>query len=84
MLRRLSQWAWLMLVGASRYFVNTGAAGLFWVVTGRGKLANGYETFSSRTGRNALQGKRWALLAEKVIDGLFGEGHCRNSIETVG
>lgn len=81
MVGRFLQWAWLMLSGFSRYVINTGLAGLFWVVTGRGKLARGFETFSSRTGRNAIQGKRWALLAEKIIDGFLGDGHCRANIE---
>lgn len=38
------------------------------------------ETISSRTGRHALEGKSWALALEKVIDAVFGEGHCRRSI----
>lgn len=84
MLGRLAAWAWLVLVGASRFIANTICAGLFWVATGRGKLPNGYETFSSRVGRNALQYKMWALIAEQMIDGLFGAGHCRSSIETFG
>ena len=81
MLGRLTEWLWAVLVGFSRYVVNTIVAGLFWVVTGRGKLTRGDETFSSRVGRNAIQGKRWALLAEKIIDGFLGERHCRRSIE---
>ena len=44
------------------------------------------ETISSAVGRKALAGRRWALLAERVIDALFlrltGErGHCRANIE---
>lgn len=40
-------------------------------------------TISGEVGFAASQGKRWGLVAEKVIDGMpwFGEGHCRNSIE---
>lgn len=40
-------------------------------------------TVSGEVGYAALNGKRWGLVAEKVIDGMpwFGEGHCRNSIE---
>jgi hypothetical protein len=40
------------------------------------------ETISSRVGRNAIAGKKWALIAEKVINALFGAGHCRRAIET--
>jgi len=44
------------------------------------------ETISSRVGRGALKGKRWALILESIIDRLFvwlGEppGHCRAHIE---
>lgn len=42
------------------------------------------ETISSRVGRNALEGKRWALILEKPINWLaltfFGQAdHCRAS-----
>lgn len=45
------------------------------------------ETLSSRVGRAAMAGKRWALIAERVIDALFlilgdGPGHCRRNIGT--
>lgn len=44
------------------------------------------ETISSKVGRMAIRGKRWALVAERAIDWLFerlGEepGHCRREIE---
>lgn len=44
------------------------------------------ETISSRVGKAALNGKRWALVAEHLINALFlavtGErDHCRNNIE---
>lgn len=44
------------------------------------------ETISSRVGRASIAGKRWARLAESMIDHLFmllGEApeHCRRSIE---
>lgn len=44
------------------------------------------ETISSAVGRKAIRGARWALVVERVIDGLFywltGEvGHCRANIE---
>lgn len=45
------------------------------------------ETISSRIGRGAIKGHRWALIAEAVIDGLFmilgaGPDHCRRNVET--
>ena len=44
------------------------------------------ETISSRVGRNAIHGKKWALIAEKVINALFWvvarqRNHCRAHIE---
>lgn len=41
------------------------------------------ETISSRVGRNAIAGKKWALIAEKVINALFWfqPNHCRTHIE---
>lgn len=43
------------------------------------------ETISSRVGRNAMEGDRWALIAEKVINFIFDRlgdyNHCRNRIE---
>lgn len=44
------------------------------------------ETISSRVGRASRAGKRWARIAERIIDRLFmwlGEapGHCGRSIE---
>lgn len=81
MLGRLVRWIGIVLVGVTQFGINTLCAGLFWVVTGRGKLSDPDETFSSRVGRNAVAGKRWALIAEKVIDALLGANHCRDSIE---
>ena len=45
------------------------------------------ETISSYVGRGAIAGRRWALIAERIIDLLFvqlGEepGHCRRNVET--
>jgi len=61
-------------------------AGWTYVWLGRGKCPNADETISSRVGRNAAQGKRWALCCERVIDWgayvIAGQrGHCRASIE---
>lgn len=40
-------------------------------------------TISGRVGYAAIQGKRWALIMEKIINTLFffQEDHCRKSIE---
>ncbi len=49
-------------------------------------LGNPDETISSRVGKAALEGKRWALIARAVIDWLFlslagQSNHCAESIE---
>lgn len=38
-------------------------------------------TISGEVGYAAYLGKRWALVAQKVIDTFFGAGHCQRSIE---
>ncbi len=78
-LGRLGRWAYLVAIALTQGVVNTVLAGLWWVITGRGDQPDPDEPFSSRVGRNAIAGKRWALIAERLIDGLLGAGHCRAS-----
>lgn len=79
MWRRFHRWLWLFGVALTQGIVNTTLVGLWWVITGRGTEPDPDESFSSRVGRNALAGRGWALIAERVIDGLLGAGHCRGS-----
>ena len=50
-----------------------------------GKCPSADETISSVVGRKAEKGRKWAIVAEKIIDGLFSllgqKNHCRDSIE---
>lgn len=78
-LRRFCRWLFLFGVALTQGIVNTTIAGLWWVITGRGHEPDPDEPFSSRVGRNAIAGKKWALLAEVIVDGIFGAGHCRAS-----
>jgi hypothetical protein len=41
---------------------------------------NPWETISSSVGKQAAQGVRWALVVEKIIDAVMGQGHCRRNI----
>ena len=42
-------------------------------------------SFSARTGAAAIQGKRWALVAERVINAvLFSRNHCREHAREEG
>lgn len=79
MLARARRWLFLFGVALTQGIVNTTVAGLWWVITGRGSEPDPDEPFSSRVGRNAIKGRAWALFAEKIVDGIFGEGHCRQS-----
>jgi hypothetical protein len=60
---------WLRVLIAIDQLVNTILGG------------NEDETISSRVGRHAVAGDRWALAAEVVIDAVLGTGHCRRAIE---
>lgn len=76
---RFTRWLYLFGIALTQGIVNTTLAGLWWVITGEGREPDPDEPFSSRVGRNAIAGKRWALIAEKLIDGILGAGHCRAS-----
>ncbi len=39
------------------------------------------ETVSSRVGKAAQAGSRTGLALEWCLDGVFGRGHCRSSVE---
>lgn len=53
-----------------------------YALLGRGDPPNADETISSRVGRAAMRQKKWALIAEKVINALFwfSPDHCRRCI----
>lgn len=84
MIARFKLWlrAWLV---AWDQLAMVGTCFFTFVLLGRGKAPNEDETISSRVGRAAIRGKRWALVCEAVIDWIFarlGErGHCRNAVE---
>jgi hypothetical protein len=79
MAKRFKRWAYLFAIALTQGIVNTTIAGLWWVITGSGQEPDPDEPFSSRVGRNAIAGKRWALVAEYLIDAVLGAGHCRAS-----
>jgi hypothetical protein len=76
---RFKHWLFLFGIAVTQGIINVTIAGLWWVITGNGAAPDPDEAFSSRIGRYAMQGKRWALVMEKVIDRIFGAGHCRQS-----
>lgn len=84
MIARLKAWlhAWLLTLdqlacvtlSAPKYLIRGGPC------------PSPYETISSKVGRMANAGHRWALIAQRLIDGLFEllgarPGHCQRSIE---
>ena len=46
-----------------------------YVITGR-NLPSAHETISAWVGRSAAAGQGWATEAQKLIDSIFGAGHC--------
>ena len=60
------------------YFINI----LLWIDIGFNVFVmagSPYETISSRVGKNAKKGKKWAILLKKIIDFLLGKEHCTKS-----
>lgn len=81
---RFRSWGWQFLIALDQ-LAHVLICFATYVVLGRGDCPVADETISSRVGRAAVLGKRWALLLETVIDRLFvalGDkpGHCRRSI----
>jgi hypothetical protein len=84
MRERFKLWLWQWLIALDQF---AGVGCTFWtyVLLGRGKPPNADETISSRVGRAAVAGKRWGLVAERIINRLarwVGDApdHCRRCI----
>lgn len=87
MLERFGPWLRQFAISVDQLVLVLICFGTF-VVLGRGSCPNADETISSRVGRNAMRGARWARAAEWVIDRMFmafgdAPGHCRRSIERI-
>ncbi|ARS29090.1 hypothetical protein [Sphingomonas sp. KC8] len=83
MIRRLTRWLWALAVSLDQ-LAHVLLSGPKYLLLG-GPAPNPDETISSKVGRMAVAGKRWALIAEAVIDWIFirlgdGPGHCRRNI----
>lgn len=77
---RLRMWLLSLLIALDQ-FVHVLLAGPKYILIG-GARPDPDETISGKVGRSAARGKRWARVAEWIIDGLFrllgaGRGHCR-------
>jgi hypothetical protein len=46
-----------------------------YIITGY-NLPSAHETISAWVGGSAKSGYRWALVAQDLIDDIFGKGHC--------
>lgn len=84
MFTRFRRWLLELLISIDQFFHVLLGGPKFILVGGPHPCAD--ETISSKIGRSSIAGKRWAKVAEKLIDGLFliltGQpGHCRRSIE---
>src|SRR3546814_15179689 len=84
MLTRFRLWFVVMLISWDQWF-HCLFAGPKYIIVG-GPKPNPDETISSKVGRQAIRGKRWALLCEAVIEWFFcrlgsDKGHCRAKIQ---
>lgn len=80
MARRILIWV-RALLGALDQLAHVVLGGPKFILFG-GPVPDRDETISSKVGRAAVKGKRWGLIAERIIDALMGTGHCRASIGT--
>jgi hypothetical protein len=81
---RFHLWLWQWLLAVDQ-LLGVAVSLFTYVIMGRGHVWDADETISSRVGRGAIKGKRWALILERVIDScahaISGEvNHCRCSI----
>jgi hypothetical protein len=81
---RFSNWIGRLATSADQLFcVWVRGWGFVWF--GIGDLPSADETLSAFVGKQAIAGKKWALIAEKVIDFLMTQkGHCRRAIARDG
>lgn len=75
MLRRLLLWLWQLFLTVDQFFA-VWLRGWRYVWFG-GELPYAEETISSWVGKRSAEGHRWAGIAEKLLDALFCEDHCR-------
>jgi hypothetical protein len=83
-IRRLAAWLVELLVAIDQ-LLHVLLGGPKFVLIGKGPCPSADETISSKVGRQAIRGRRWARICEVPIDAFFrllGErGHCRRRIE---
>lgn len=66
------EWGWtldrLALLAIKSFF-------FIWLNRGEAPVLD--YTMSAYTGEHAIEGEKWALVVEKIIDAVMGSGHCR-------
>ena len=87
MIARLKAWLLAFLVAFDQLAYVILAGPKFLIVGG--PVPSPRETISSKVGREAIKGHRWALIVEPLIDDLFEllgstPGHCRRDIVAIG
>ncbi|MBB5987442.1 hypothetical protein [Sphingobium lignivorans] len=83
MIARTLNWLHVMLIALDR-LAQTIIFGLPYML-GLGPKPMAKDSISAVVGRSAIAGRRWALIAERIIDWIFerlGEppGHCRRAV----
>jgi hypothetical protein len=84
-IRRLGAWLFQVLISLDQLGLLLVQL-VTYVIAGRGGAPNADETISSKVGRNAIRGARWALICEGFIDAIFKlvanqDDHCRRAVE---
>jgi len=81
--KRIKAWLHAWLIGLDQFAYVTLAAPKYLIIGG--PCPSPYETISSKCGRMAAKGRRWAVFAARLIDTLFEivgspPGHCARAI----
>ena len=74
---RLKASAWALLIALDVLVCTLWLAPLH--LFGLADQPTGRQMISGYVGKAAFNGHRWARLPERLIDALFGEGHCLRS-----
>lgn len=82
MIKRVQRWLFELLVSLDQLFHVILGGPKFIIFDG--PCPNADETISSKVGRQAVKGKKWALFVEPIINILFRplgqKNHCRDAI----
>lgn len=79
MLLRLRNWLFIMFICTDQ-LAAAWIRGWYYVWIG-GEYPATDETISCWVGRRVREGRRWAFIAERFLDGLLKDGHCTKAAD---